>query len=426
MLTVCLITPGPPSSNPRLVKEADALAEAGYDVRVLATAAADWTHEADKALLATRAWSCSYVGGHPDTDRPRYLWTRARHGVSRRSGRIATTLPLTSRWALGRVTPELARAARKMAADMYIAHNLGALPAAVLAGEARGVPGAYDAEDFLPGTLPPHAMSGAEGWLIRQIERRYLPRCAYLTAASPGIAAAYVDEYGIPAPTPILNVFPLSQRPPAFRATRPGGPLTLYWFSQTIGPDRGLEDVVGAMGRATECEIEVHLRGTWHPGYRERLLELATAAGTDPSRLIEHPPAAPDDMVRLAAAFDVGLALERSEPLNRAICLTNKIFTALLAGNAVVATSTEGQRDVVSNLPQAAFSYEPGDIPALARQLCHWYGDREALQRARLAAWDVGTRSYNWDTEKAKFLELVDGVIGGRSRSAHAGRKRAG
>jgi len=32
MSTVCLVTPGQPSTNPRLVKEADALAEAGYDV----------------------------------------------------------------------------------------------------------------------------------------------------------------------------------------------------------------------------------------------------------------------------------------------------------------------------------------------------------------------------------------------------------
>ena len=33
---ICLVTPGQPSTNPRLVKEADALCEAGYDVQVVA------------------------------------------------------------------------------------------------------------------------------------------------------------------------------------------------------------------------------------------------------------------------------------------------------------------------------------------------------------------------------------------------------
>jgi len=38
---VCLVTTGQPACNPRLVKEADALAEAGFDVHVVAAYSAD-------------------------------------------------------------------------------------------------------------------------------------------------------------------------------------------------------------------------------------------------------------------------------------------------------------------------------------------------------------------------------------------------
>src|SRR5262249_14385196 len=44
---ICLITPGHLSMNPRLVKEADALTEAGYDVVVIAADFSEWGHYAD-------------------------------------------------------------------------------------------------------------------------------------------------------------------------------------------------------------------------------------------------------------------------------------------------------------------------------------------------------------------------------------------
>src|SRR5580704_18905598 len=44
---ICLISPSHLSMNPRLVKEADALTEAGYDVAVIAADASQWAHCAD-------------------------------------------------------------------------------------------------------------------------------------------------------------------------------------------------------------------------------------------------------------------------------------------------------------------------------------------------------------------------------------------
>src|SRR5580692_5024949 len=55
---VCIVTSEQLSSNPRVVKEADALAEAGCEVRVVACQWMDWARREDAALLQDRAWRC--------------------------------------------------------------------------------------------------------------------------------------------------------------------------------------------------------------------------------------------------------------------------------------------------------------------------------------------------------------------------------
>lgn len=412
MATVCLLTTGQPSTNPRLVKEADALAEAGYDVHVICAHWVNWADEMDLLMLPSRAWSsCNYVGGHSQTERAAYQLTRIRYGLSRRSLRVWGGNSLLRKWALSRVLPELERAAKEIRADLYIAHYLGALPAALAAAKKHHARVGFDAEDFYSGMRPAGTPPSAEDEIVEEFERRYLPECDYLTAASPAIADAYSAKYNVPPPASILNVFPLAQRPAAFRVSVEDEPLTLYWFSQTIGADRGLEDIVRAMGLLRGRNVELHLRGDWRLGYQVELMRLAASVGVEQEQIIAHPPASSDEMVRLAVAYDIGLALEPHVTENSQICIANKIFTYLLAGNAVIATDTRGQRPVVEAIGKAGFYYWPGDARALANRLIEWYEDRASLNKARREAWDWGTREYNWDLEKRKFLQVIETVL---------------
>ena len=415
-MKICLITPGQPSTDPRLVKEADALTEAGYQVHVICAHWIPWADDMDKVLLASRSWSCSYVGGHRRQRPLGYLWTRLRHGASRRIMPAWRGNSLLRRWAISRVLPELERAAKSIPSDLYIAHNLGALPAAVAAARRHHAYVGFDAEDFHSGTRPFGTPPSPMDTITEYIERRYLPECDYITAASPGIAEAYAAKHGIRKPVTILNVFPLSQRPREFRPSNGSNPLTLYWFSQTIGADRGLEDAVQAIGAMGECKIELHLAGSWQPKYKERLLQIADSVGVEPGQIIAHGTAPPDEMARLAAQYDVGLALEQAQSENRDICLTNKIFTYLLAGNAVIATSTRGQRPIMDAIGTAGFCYDPGDVHAFAQCLKLWYEDRDSLDEARRQAWNWGTHRYNWDMEKTAFLQIIGEVLGSPAR----------
>ena len=383
--------------------------EAGHQVHVLCGHTVPWADDSDEILLRTRRWTCWDVGGAPGS--ARYWWTRLRHGVIRRFPQAWRLARECARWALSRITPDLQIAAFQFEADLYVAHYVGALTAAGAVAKKKGALLAFDAEDFESGYYDYKAGPQPIDFLAEEVERQYLPHCCYVTAASPGIAAAHAAKYGISTPTSVLNVFPLAERPLKFRETTPDGPLRLYWFSQTIGPGRGLENVIHAMAILRDCDIELYLRGRCSSGYEALLRQAARDNGLDVTKINFCPPAPRDDMIKLSAEYDVGLALEQPISPNRDLCLTNKIFSYLLAGNAVAATATTGQKTILETLDPAGFLYEPGDSDALARGLRFWHHDRSELQLACRAAWSFGTDKFNWDIEKKTLVEVVNRVL---------------
>src|SRR5258708_5434429 len=59
--SICLVTPGHLASNPRIVKEADSLCGAGYQVRVVAADYMAAIRPLDEAVLRKAAWEVRRV-----------------------------------------------------------------------------------------------------------------------------------------------------------------------------------------------------------------------------------------------------------------------------------------------------------------------------------------------------------------------------
>ena len=252
--------------------------------------------------------------------------------------------------------------------------------------------------------------------MVRTVEDACLPLCAHLTAASPLIGAAYAARYGV-SPTTVLNVFPLAMAPATpLQASRPSQPgsLRAYWFSQTIGLDRGLQPFLQAMGRA-RARVTLDVRGSNRWGHGDRLMALARDLGVA-DRVTLLPMAAPDRMVSLAAAYDVGLSLETDVTESRRLCLTNKIFTYLLAGTPVMMSDTPAQRALAPDLGAAAALVSLADSDGMASALDRLATSPTALSEARAAAVRLGRRRFNWDVEKNVLLEAVAAAFGRRGR----------
>ncbi len=320
-------------------------------------------------------------------------------------------------WAVAEFAGRLAAVAAAAPADIFIGHNLPALPAAAWAAAHYHAKLGFDAEDSHVDELPDDSANQGLRRLRERIERFYLPRCDHLTAASPLIAKAVRDRYAV-APLSVLNVFPLAEAPlaPVKTAFDEGtGPPSLYWFSQTIGNDRGLEALIVGLANM-RTPVHLHLRGRPAQGFRadfERLVNEVGLAG----RVHWHQLAAPSEMVTLSAPHDLGLALELPEPPNRGMCLTNKIFTYLLAGIPGLVSRTPAQDLLAKELGPAALLVDLQEPKALATRLDEFFANPAMRANARLAAWRWGRERYNWDCEKDVFLRSVEQALCGDEQS---------
>ncbi len=401
ILRVCLIGATHPCHNPRLLREADSLAEAGHDVRVVTPSYMIELDQIDRRQLARRKWRHQKIVFLPLGWYGKYrsFMMRGRRRLAqmifnrfggRRVGEYAYTTALSEQIKMACCEP----------ADWFIAHAHAALPVATAAAARWSARLAFDCEDLLAenNTDPVE--------LVRAIERNYLHDCDYVSVPSKNIACRLEEQYGIRTPLVLYNVFPVSLAEGMLAPSgRPANPaLRLHWFSQTVGPGRGLEEAIEAVGML-DGAVELHLRGNPSMGYSSVLTDLARGRGVS---LKFHPQVDHDDLIRTLGQFDVGLALERSNNGNTSRTLSNKIGSYLLAGLAVAATDTPGQREVLGQLPATGFLYPAGQPARLAEGLRNWLSDRTSLRAAQQAAWDAAREKYCWDIEQKKFLQELE------------------
>ena len=407
MARICLISPGHLSTNPRLVKEAGALAKDGHTVHVISASYSAWGKSADHTCV-----SCSWIWAAALPFGPLAPWhVRLRHLALTRIALLLWRLGLrhhrVAAAAWHPLSGDLIRQARAIAADLYIAHYPAALPAAALAARCHNARYGFDAEDFHLGDPPEHRRYQEQRALIRALESHWLPGAASITAASQGIAEAYADSYQLSTPTVVRNVFSLAQAPAGPTPSGSAHPRpTLYWFSQTIGPDRGLECAVHALALA-RSRPHLHLRGRLQQGYRDVLIGLATQLGVQ-HRLHLHPPAPPDEMEYHASSYDVGLVAETGITPNRRIALTNKLFTYALAGIPMLLSDIPAHRQIQSEAGQAARLFRVEDPHSLAEQLDGWLdASPEVLAHARELAYRLGQEHWNWEQEQQSLLDQI-------------------
>lgn len=402
MKHVTFITTGQPATNPRLVKEAETLHGLGYSVKVICCFYQGWAQKADEELIRKYPGMYIYCGGDPVKRKAAYFKTRLRQKLSTLLFKYTRGFGVPEN-AISRCHAEAMAIAKKIKTDIYIAHNLGALPAAVLAAKQTGAKVGYDAEDMHSGQF---ASTADEGYrLNKYIEEKYFGRVDYFTAASPLIARYYKHEYSCLDPVVINNVFPKTTLNIG-QNYKPGQPLKLFWFSQTIGPERGLEDVIKAMA-ASKGHVQLHLLGNCSEGNKQAMVQLAAQFELQQDQLWFYGPVAPDEIFKLAVQFDIGMATETGVPLNRNICLTNKIFTYVQCGLAMIASDTQAQTLFMEQYPGTGILYDKSNLQSLTDCINFYLQNPETLHQTRLQNYQLGQTELNWELESRQFLNLI-------------------
>lgn len=395
-----------------MLKAAESLAADGHEVYAVSTNFVAWGSAGDLDLRARLRLPWNVVDYSRATGNRLRIQAGVRYRVCRALGKTFGPERVPAA-VLGRATTrvltELVETAAEVPSDLVYGGG-GALVATALAARRLNVPYAIDLEDFHGAE---HAATDDEGVfsnrLAQAAESIVFRDAAFLTTASDAIADHYAGAYG-KRPLVIHNTFPLPAREPEF-APVDGSGLRLYWFSQTIGPGRGLEDAVQAAGLA-EIHCELHLLGNPSGGYLGHLLSMAKERAPR-LRVVHHAPEPPDRMVDLCRSHHLGLALEPGHSLNNELALSNKAFTYILAGLATAFTDTPGQRRLATSLGPGAFLYSPGDVEKLAQGLRMWATSPTKLLAARRAAWAAACGRWHWHhpEEEGTLLRAVRGVL---------------
>jgi glycosyltransferase involved in cell wall biosynthesis len=187
--------------------------------------------------------------------------------------------------------------------------------------------------------------------------------------------------------------------------------LKLFWFSQTIGKNRGLEEIIQAIGILNNQEVSLTLLGNISEIDKNWFKNLALEQNLSENQLVFLNPIHPDEIFSLASKFDIGLALEQKTPFNRDICLTNKIFTYLIAGLAIVATDTQAQKKFLETYPSIGKYYKSGNGQQLVEILEEYLKNRELLIIHQENAHFLAKNELNWESEAEKFVSLVKNCI---------------
>ena len=122
-------------------------------------------------------------------------------------------------------------------------------------------------------------------------------------------------------------------------------------------------------------------------------------------------PVPPDEIFKVASKYDIGLATEIPHTQNREICLTNKLFSYLLAGNCILASDTAAQKLFLEENTGIGLLYKNGEATDIARQIRKLYENPLMVNNCKRKSLELAGTTLNWEIESQKFLKLIENTL---------------
>ena len=332
-----MLTAGDPASDPRARRAAAAARSAGFEV--------------------------VSIGGSSGASARVRVRNRSARGLARVVRLLHTTRALR-------------RAGRRAGRfDVVHAHDFTTLPAGRLLAN-RGARLVYDAHEIYADQEPDAPR--LDRVLIRLLEGRLARRADAVVTVSEQIADELQASLRLNAkPLVVLSCPPRTEIEPAPRGE---GPL-LALYQGAMGPGRRLDDLVVA---ARHCD-----------GVR---LTARVPGAPDLDGVERAEPVEPDKLVEAAAAFHVGLVINRPVTRNDELVLPNKLFEYLMAGLAVVVPRLPGLAPLVEG-EGVGLTYEPGRPDLLGAALAELARDDDRLAEMRERARRLAMEPLNAESQ---------------------------
>lgn len=375
--------------DPRVLKEARALAAAGHDVTVVA-----WDREGrfpaqeqkeGFTVLRVQDVRSSYGAGMRQALRLPRFWLHA--------------------WRqLGRLQPTVVHC-----------HDFDTLPPGWLWAKLHRRPVIYDAHEYYTELQRPR-LRGPLGkallWLISLAEQALSRSAAAVITVDERIASRYrnrrvviIGHY-----PPLDFAHPAQSEPsPSERVTNHRSPVTDHFrttlvYAGRFSTDRGMVVIAGALQRLAAQGLRPRLRllGTWTDPAEEQAFWQAMAGLEDQVEIVGWAPYAQVPL-HLATA-DVALAV--LQPVERyTVALPVKLFEYMACGLPVIISDFPPNHRVVAGA-DCGLLVDPTDADAVASAIAHLVSDPAEARRLGENGRRAFAAQYNWQALEPQLLAL--------------------
>jgi glycosyltransferase involved in cell wall biosynthesis len=326
----------------------------------------------------------------------------------------------------------LHRVTREVGADIIIARDLPLCPTAIYVGRKLGVPVVFDMAENYPAMMREIWDAGRQQKLdvvlrnprlVAAVERWCAPRVD-ATLVVVRESGERLESLGVPAQRIAL----VSNTPPRSRVLDDweakhyaAGPLQLVYLGLLEIP-RGVGELLEATALLRDQSVDVQLRIVGDGRDRGLLEQQARERNLDTRHVeflgrLEHA-----DALAVVASSQVGIVPHHAdEAWNTTI--PNKLFDYMAAGLAVISSDAAPPTRILEETG-AGVIFEAGNARSLAAAILQVResGVRVALGAAgRMAVLD----HYNWETETARMLRMLEQVAPGAAAVAPRPRPRA-
>lgn len=399
---ICLLSDHHLCINPRLWKEAFFYEREGFEVVVLSMWQSAELLERDFALLEGRRISYkAYLNLIPGqiSASSRFLYRLRKRAASE----LQKRLKLGTGWAISHAPEKMLSSALEEKADLYSAH----LECAFFVGRdliRAGKKVSFDFEDWYSRD---YLTAERAVKLLVKAEMHALTDGVFCTAASKAMAVALQQDYAMNKDiTVVYNSFPdepitTSLLPVEVSIAMPEK-VKLVWTSRTVGPDRGLETLVKAFAYV-DTPVVLTIIGKSIPGYEQTMQALLPSEKGHQLIFIDF--ISHQELMNLLSTFDFGLALEKRYPANKNKTISNKILQYLQVGIAVIATDTDGQKEVAAAFPDSVFLLSTEDPGIWADMISTAIAKMNSVDKTRQQ--QIYREHFSWHKQEQTLKALI-------------------
>jgi glycosyltransferase involved in cell wall biosynthesis len=398
---ICMHVQSPAITDPRVMREASALAEANYHVTIV-----DIEHQRRPTSETVDGVHLKHVFVSPKSVR-HYDPVQA--------------IP----WLLFKVTRTLRSALKVIGtrADAYHAHDITALPTCYLAARLRRKRLIFDAHE-LPLTQQHILEKAGLAGVSRALLRLMMRRCDGSIAVSPPLIDEMQKLYGGPRATLVRNC-PDYQPPVQSDLLRErlglGAQTRVALYQGGLQANRALDVLVRAAPYLAPGHVIVVMgKGEQEAALRALIAELQVA-----ERVVLTPAVPYAELLRVTASADLGLIVYRpTYSLNVRYCLPNKLFEYLMAGVPVLASPLDAVAEILTTYDagRVVASLEP---QAVAEAISALLADEGARRRMRENGWRAAREEFRWELEQRTLVALYQRMFSQAALSTDAAPVRS-